>query len=477
MKTDTDPYIHTKESKWTGEALKNSENKVFWSDSPHAPEPNPALTSALTTDLVVVGGGFTGLWTALQAKEQHPDREIALLDARYTGFGGSSRNGGFCEATLVHGFSLGTRRWPREMKTLIRLGEENLRGLQDTVKKYAIDADIEATGVLEVATAPWQVEGLKSSAALYQKYGEKVSFLNREEVQREIRSPLYLAGLKVENDTLMLNPAKLVWGLQAACKQLGVRFFDNTRVRSVKEQANKLVLHTQNATVTAAKAIVGTNAWCDVVKKARWYIIPVYSYVLATEPLSSAQMASVGWKGRQGAFDAGNRFHYFRLTADNRIVWGGWLANHFKNNGMGEQYEQLIEPYRLLSDHFFETFPQLEGTVKFSHSWAGPLGATSRFSAAFGKKYGGKMVWAGGYSGLGVAASRFGARVALELSDHKDTEITRLKMVRKKPLPFPPNPIRYHLVVSTKEQFAKADANQGKSGLWVRLLKYMGMKI
>lgn len=477
MKSHTAAYIQRKKSPWTEEALKASENKVYWTDSPDAPRPNPALATDITTGLVIVGGGFTGLWAALQAKEAQPDRQITVLDARCPGFGGSSRNGGFCEASLVHGFSLGTRRWPREMNTLIRLGKENLRGLLETVEKYNIEADIEATGVLEVATAHWQIEGLKSSKALFEKYGEKATFLNREEIQQEINSPLYLAGLKIENETLMIHPAKLVWGLQAACKALGVAFYDNTEVISAKKHDNRLILHTEKAKITADKAIVATNAWCGVVKEVRHYIVPVYSYVLMTEPLTEMQMETVGWKGRQGTADAGNRFHYFRLTADNRILWGGWLANHFKKNGMGAEYEQIWEPYELLSDHFFETFPQLEGKVGFSHRWAGPLGATTQFSATFGRKYGGKLIWVGGYSGLGVGASRFGARVALDLSENRDTEITRLKMVRRKPLPFPPNPLRYYLVRATKNQFAKADANEGKSGLWIRLLKRMGMKI
>lgn len=468
-------YIDRKKSAWTEEALRTAEDKIFWTDDPAAPQPDPPLQGDITADLVIVGAGFTGLWAALQAKEENPDSHIVVLEARCAGFGASSRNGGFCMASLTHGLHNGIQRWPGEMPDLLRMGQDNLQGILDTVEKYHIQADFEINGMLHIATAPWQVAQLKESIKTYRKYGQKVTFLDQKQVQDEVKSPVFLAGCKVEDRTIMINPSKLVWGLKAVCEKLGVGFFENTEVQQVKDQGEHLLITTGKGSVRAKKALIGTNAWSSVVKSMRKYIIPVYDHVLVTGPLTAAQMASVGWKGREGLGDNGNQFHYYRLTADNRILWGGWDANYYRYNAMGRQYEQIPDSYYLLSDHFFETFPQLENQVRFTHRWAGPIGTTSQFSATFGKKYRNKLAWVGGYTGLGVGASRFGARVALDLLYGKDTPATRLKMVRKKPVPFPPDPLRYYLIQHTKKSIARADANQGRRGFWLRMLDRLGL--
>ncbi len=148
-----------------GKSLAHAAPTPFWLDQPDAPEPLPALAEHVTTELAVVGGGFTGLWTALLAKERDPSRDVVLLEARTVGWAASGRNGGFCSASLTHGIGNGLERFPEEMPLLEKLGEQNLREIGETIAKHDIDCDFQLTGELSVATAPWQLEGAQEEAA------------------------------------------------------------------------------------------------------------------------------------------------------------------------------------------------------------------------------------------------------------------------------------------------------------------------
>jgi len=468
-------FIEHKKSEWTKEALKDTKKSVFWTDNKNAPKPNPTLKENINADLVIIGAGFSGLWTALQAIEENPGRKIVVLEAENVGFGASSRNGGFCEASLTHGLLNGLTHWYDEIDTLNRMGEENIKGIIESTKKHNIQADFEYNGVLNMATAEWQLEELLDNQKLYTDYGDNVTLLSQEQAQKQLNSPTYLGGLYIKDDTIMIDPAKLTWGLKEACEKLSVTFYDYSRVENIEDHKTHLHVITKDGKVVAEKVIVATNAWAEPNKDMKKYIIPVYDHVLMTDPLSKDQMDAIGWKNRQGASDSSNQFHYYRLTKENRILWGGWDANYYKNSGIGPEFEDRFESHQLLSDHFFESFPQLEGNLKFSNRWAGPIGTTSQFAATFGTKYNGKLAWVGGHTGLGVGASRFGARAVLDLVDGKDTEISRLKMIQKKPMPFPPEPFRHFLIQYTKRKMAHSDANDGRRGLWLKTLDQFGL--
>ena len=196
-------------------------------------------------------------------------------------------------------------------------------------------------------------------------------------------------------------------------------------------------------------------------------MVPVYDYVLVTEPLTDEQWASLGWSGREGISDAGNQFHYYRPTADGRILWGGYDAIYHSGNGFGPQYDHHRESYERLAEHFLQTFPQLRG-IRFSHAWGGAIDTCSRFSAFWGTAHDGRVGYVAGYTGLGVGASRFGAATMLDLLDGRTTERTELEMVRTKPLPFPPEPVRSWGIGLTTSALQKADVNGGRRNLWLQ---------
>jgi len=454
-------------------SLSEARPAVFWSDRSDAPDARPALVGSVDADLVVIGGGFSGLWAALHASEE-PGRRVVLLDAERVGFGASSRNGGFCESSLTHGIENGMAQWPDELATLVRLGAENLAGLHRTVRDENIAAGVESVGLMNVATQQWQLDNIRGGFDAHHRYDESSELLDAAETRAVVDSPTYL-GARRSDGLLLVDPARLAWGLAEAAERRGVRVHDRSRVERVETSGTGLVVRTRDGgTVRADRAIVATNAYRGPIRRPRRYVIPVYDYVLMTEPLTSDQMKAIRWSGREGVADSANQFHYYRLTEDDRILWGGYDAVYHFGNKVDAGLEQRPASHELLAAHFFETFPQLED-LRFSHRWAGPIGTTSRFTATWGTSHDGRLAWVAGYTGLGVGASRFGARVALDLVDGSETERTALEMVRRKPFPFPPEPLRWIGVQLTSAAIARADEHDGRRGRWLGLLDRFGI--
>jgi glycine/D-amino acid oxidase-like deaminating enzyme len=235
----------------------------------------------------------------------------------------------------------------------------------------------------------------------------------------------------------------------------------------------RVLVRAAGGAVRARRVVLATSAFPPLLRAIRRYVVPVYDYVLVTEPLSAEQRAAVGWKNRQGAADSGNQFHYYRLTSDDRILWGGYDAVYNFRNGLGPHLDQRPETFEMLARNFFATFPQLEG-IRFAYRWGGAIDTCSRFCMTFGKALGGRAVYIVGFTGLGVGASRFGARAALDLADGVDSEITRLSLVRTKPLPFPPEPLRWAGITLTRKELAREDRT-GTRGLWLRALDRFGL--
>jgi glycine/D-amino acid oxidase-like deaminating enzyme len=265
-----------------------------------------------------------------------------------------------------------------------------------------------------------------------------------------------------------------VWGLERACLSLGVKIYENSQAQSLKNFHDGMVISTAYGKIYANKIALATNVFTPLIKAPRKYIVPVYDFTLVTEPLDEEQMKSIGWQGREGLSDAGNQFHYFRLTKDNEILWGGYDTKYSFLGRVRKEYESDKEIYARLAQSFLETFPQLIG-IKFTHGWGGAIDTCSRFSPFWGKAHGGKVAYVLGYTGLGVGSTRFGAQVMLDLLDGKENERTQLKMVRKKPVPFPPEPLRYLFIRLTLLSLSKADKNDGRRNLWLKLLDKLGL--
>ncbi|NEA12360.1 FAD-dependent oxidoreductase [Streptomyces sp. SID10692] len=456
-------------------SLSGAKPVPFWLDDPERPDALPALTGDEHTDLLVVGGGYSGLWTALIAKERDPDRDVVLIEGHEVGWAASGRNGGFCAASLTHGLANGVERWPDEIAKLEELGERNLDAIEAAIARYGIDCEFERTGEIDVATEPHQLQELREWHEEIVKLGiTGVDFLDRDALRAEVDSPTFLGGLWDRRGVAMLHPAKLAWGLKRACRELGVRIYEHTRGLELARSGEGMAVRTPYGRVFARRVALGTNIFPSLVKRVRPYTVPVYDYALMTEPLTPAQLESIGWKGRQGLGDSANQFHYFRLSADNRILWGGYDAIYPYGGKLNADLDQRPETFLKLAEQFFTCFPQLSG-VRFSHAWGGAIDTCSRFTAFFGTAHQGRVAYAAGYTGLGVGSTRFGADVMLDLLSGEETERTRLEMVRSKPMPFPPEPFAWAGIEITRRSLAHADDNGGRRNLWLKTMDKLGL--
>ncbi|MET1038892.1 MAG: FAD-dependent oxidoreductase, partial [Aeromicrobium sp.] len=337
-------------------ALGASQQTVFWLDGLDAASHEP-LRGGHRADLTVVGGGYTGLWTAVLAKRRDPSRRVVLLESQEIGWAASGRNGGFAEASLTHGEQNGRSRWPDEYDTLERLGRENLAGLERDVRDLGLDAELERTGVLSVAYEPHQVRWLEEM--------DEGTWLDEDAVKAEINSPIVRAGRWQTGETVLVHPGKLAKELARAAVELGVEVHEYSAVTGIESGGRGAVrVHTTQGHVVSDRVALCTNVFRPLLRRARLMTVPVYDYVLMTEPLSTEQMGSIGWRHRQGLADLANQFHYSRLTADDRILYGGYDAIYHSGRQVRSEYEDRPASYETLASHFLTTFPQLEG-VRF----------------------------------------------------------------------------------------------------------------
>jgi glycine/D-amino acid oxidase-like deaminating enzyme len=449
---------------WPDGSFDNSVLTPLWLDSPVRPPAREPLRGDLQADLLVVGGGFTGLWTALRAVERNPGRSVVLLEADRLAEHATGRNGGFCEASLTHGEANGLSRWPHEYSRLHELGLQNLDAIQETVQRYQIECGFVRGGMLAVATRAHEVAHLEPA---------EPGFLDAEAVRSMVNSPTYLAGRYERDESALVDPALLAWGLAQAAERHGVRIREHSRLISLRRQGNQLEARTTDGVVRAAQVVLATNVFPGPLRRPRWSVVPVYDYVLATEPLTDEQLDSLGWDPSIGIADSGNQFHYYRVTPDRRILWGGYDAIYHYGRSIAEEHVDRRETFETLARNFAETFPQLRG-IQFTHRWSGVIDTSTRFCAFFGTVHRGRTAYAAGFTGLGVGASRFAADVMLDLLTGNSTERTRLEMVRKKPLPFPPEPLAWIGIQITRWAMAKEDRT-GKRNLWLRVLDRFGL--
>lgn len=458
------------------DAIADADQYPYWMEDADEPDSNATLVRTESCDLCVVGGGYTGLWTAIVAKERDPSADVVLIDAHECGSAASGRNGGFMDASLTHGVGNAMARWPDEIEILEELGRRNLNEIEAAIRKYEIDCDYERTGVIEVANKyhpPTYLDEVFQEFELLTKLGHNAEFLDAEAMQAQVHSPIYTGGLWTKDNCAIVDPARLVWGLKAAAEGLGVRIYEDTKATQLKRDGIGVIVTTPLGAIRAGKVALATNAFKPLLKRLSSFIAPVYDYCMVSEPLTEQQMASIGWKNRQGLSDLANQFHYYRLTADNRILWGGYDAVYYWGGKVSTEHENRPETWAKLSQHFFETFPQLED-VKFTHMWGGVIDTSSRFTVFWGRAMNGRVAYALGYTGLGVAASRFGASVMLDHLYGRRSLAAQTEFVKSRPLPFPPEPFRFVGIQATRWSMDREDRT-GKRNLWLRGLDKMGL--
>ncbi len=336
----------------------------YWLREPGPPgDPPPALGTTTTVDVAIIGAGFTGLWTAIALTDTDPSLRVAVLEAETIAFGASGRNGGFCEASLTHGLANGIRHFPDELERLETEGIANLQGLIAFTREHGIDCDLEETGVLSLADQAYQVDEFRAWVDEAAEHGEHLEFLDRAAARAEVHSPLWHAGIyRPPGRDVLVDPVKLCRGIARVARARGVAIHEGTRVTKLERVAGAVLVRTADgAEVRAGHVVVATSAYSGWLRRLSPLFVPVYDYVLVSEPLTPEQRESVGWKRRQGLSDGNNQFHYFRLTADDRILWGGYDAIHHYGSKVGPELDRRPATFDKLEAQFFRAFPQLEG--------------------------------------------------------------------------------------------------------------------
>ena len=457
-------------------ALANTRFTTYWLDSLQAVDDEPALRENIDCDLLVVGGGFCGLWAAIQAKQQDPARSVVLIEANSVANGASGRPAAIMSTSVMHGIDNTERIFPDDVAELERLGRENMDGFRATIEKFGIDCDIEWGGEMKVSIGDEGLATVDEDHALYLKYGHDAIRLDKAGVQAEIKSPIFHGATWSRQRSGTVHPGKLVRGLKRVALQLGVDLFENTPHLRNGKRADGIHVETPRGRIVARKVLLATNAWAAGHRHISRRVAAIRDRIVVTEPLTDAQMEKVGWQHRQGIYDTRTQLNYMRLTADNRILFGGRLAYFYANNTDPQQDKQA-QPYIRLVQSFYRTFPQLAEEVRFSHAWSGPIGLTTRMAVHYQKYYNGEMVYAGGYSGFGVTASRFGARIGLAILDRTDIPETRMQFAVTVPAYIPPEPFRWIGAQITMYALDTLDEKGGWRKLWVRMVQKMGFPI
>ncbi len=456
-------------------ALENTKFFPFWLDNPERPEPEAPLNTNISTDLLIVGSGFTGLWTAIQAKEQSPERDVVVIEATTAAIGASGRPGAILSTSLMHGMENSYRLFEKEMDELERLGKENMDAFRATIEKYNIDCDIEWTGELTVAVGKHGIDDINAEHELYVKFGHDAHLLDKAQINNEINSPLFEGGLWSKKRSGTVHPAKLAWGLKRVAKELGVTFYENTPMLTSKDKGQQVLVKTPEATVTANKVILATNAFTKHKKPISKRVAAIRDRIVMTEPLTEEQLSELGWQNRQGIYDTRTQLNYMRLTKDNRVLFGGRLG-YFYDNNTDPEHDKTPEPFVRLVETMYKTLPALRD-VKVSHAWSGPIALTTRMAVHYQYYHGGKMVYAGGYSGFGVTASRFAARVAIAIVDNKDIPERKLEFAKTVPSWIPPEPFRWIGAQITMYALDTCDEKGGWRVPWLKMIDAMGFPL
>lgn len=421
-------------------------------------------------DVVVIGAGLTGLWTAIFLKELARDTNVVMLEQGVAGYGASGRNAGMLSESVDHSHALAIEHFgEEEARRLARLGEANLAELSQFLAAREIDCDYEPTGRLVVALTPAQLEECRRAVETAQRLGLTThALLDKEAVRAEVHSPLYLGGMEVQAGGI-LDPVKLVLGLSREAVRLGVTIHERSHVVRLHTTFGGVRVRTSRGRIDARRAVLATSAYTHhLLPRIAWRMLPLYDYVLVSEPLTPAQRSAIGWRRRQGITDGRTFFNYCRLTPDDRILWGTSEAVYYSGNRVAAEYDHSPRHYESLRASFRHCFPAL-ADLEWAYAWGGPICSSTRLTPFFGRAHEGRVLYGLGFTGHGLGTTRLAGRILAYLALDRSSDLLDLSLVRKPPFPYPPEPLRTWAVRAVTRSLRRVDAGSEPS-LLLRLL-------
>jgi glycine/D-amino acid oxidase-like deaminating enzyme len=413
--------------------------------------PRSALPGDVAADVCIVGAGFTGLWTAVSVLEREPDARVVVLEREFAGFGASGRNGGWCSAIFPVGpAELARRHGAESARAMTAAMTDTVAEVGRAAAALGIDCDFERRGTYSLIRSE-----LADRAATDEQ---------REAQEAGLPIPRRVGGSALGEALLTeacasLHPGKLVRGLARAAEERGARIFEDTRVTGV--EAGRVT--TTEGTVLADRIVVATEAWGSELAAVGRRILPLYSLVLATEPMPESVWERIGLPRGATVTDFRHNLVYGQRTADDRLVFGGRGARYHFGSAIRPGYDRSPIVHRHLERAATELFPAAAG-VRFTHHWGGPLGVPRDWHPFVSPVAGGRVVVAGGYVGDGVATANLAGRTVADLVTGRRSPVTALPWVGKRPPRWEPEPLRFAGVNAVIGSLSVADAEEKAAG-------------
>ncbi len=431
--------------------------------------PEPRLEGDTVADVLIVGGGFTGLWSALALKEADPAIRIVLCEAAVAGYGASGRNGGFALTMVARNIhDLVRKVGPGQARATRLAMRRSLDEMATFCAAESIDASLTRPGVLTVSNGPEQDLRIHQDLAAAHRAGlDDLAELSAAECRELLHSDRIRLG-HFEEAALLVDPAALARGLRDAALRRGVRVHERTPVMALEMAPGGVEARTPTGTVRASRVLLATNAYAATVPELRRFIFTVYAYIVRTAPLTEDQWRRVGWERGMGVEDKRVMPHFHRPTPDGRILWGGRDAP-FSAEGPNPGRDRDPRIFARLEETFRWTFPQL-ADVPIDGGWAGPVCGTVNCFASVGfLGRSGRIAHAIGYAGHGVGPSHLAGSIARDLLLGRRSELLELPMVARRPVRLPPGPMRTWVLGGAQRVLLRADDRRTDADLLTRM--------
>jgi glycine/D-amino acid oxidase-like deaminating enzyme len=423
--------------------------------------PREKLSSDIETDVAIIGAGFSGLWTAYYLKKLMPNSRIVIIDANEVGFGASGRNGGWCSGFMPNSIDELAELHGREAAIeMYRQSFATLDEIESVLVTENIDCDFHRGGTICGATNSVQASRVTSGITKFHDFGfteDDILQLSQTEVEHRINiSNLQLASYTPH--CAVIHPAKLVDGLARVVEKLGVKIYENSPVTQYQSGSIK----TNHVTCRAQLIIRATEGFTSSIKTHRRILAPLYSYMIATSPLTESQLQTLGWKNRETYHDARNMIIYCQLTADKRIAFGGRGAPYHFASRVKPSYNTHPLIHEKICNSMREIFEKI-GDLEITHKWGGPLGVPRNWNPSVNFDARSGLGSLGGYVGDGVAASNLAARTMAHLIAEDNHELTQLCWANNQSRKWEVEPLRYFGINGLLKISESIDAYESKT--------------
>jgi glycine/D-amino acid oxidase-like deaminating enzyme len=438
---------------------KRYQDCSFWlEDSGDALVPRPAMQRSEETDVAILGAGYTGLWTAYYLLLHNPGLKVTIVESEIAGFGASGRNGGWCSPRFPLSATVMSQRWGADAARSVLLALQNaVDEIRDVSERESIDACFRAAGTLTVARGAHQLPALRASYAAYDKLGlgHHYQMLTPEQVAERVKVTDVRGGLYTP-DGASLHPARLARGLARAVEARGGVIYEQTRVTDFMGGSDAKLI-TEAGELRARKAvIIAGEAYSTRLNRMHRALLPVYSLICLTEPLTAAQWAQIGWQHGENLASTRNTVVYLTRTHDGRILFGSRGAPYKFASEITDAQDRHAETIALIQRSVIEWFPALDG-IRFTHAWGGPVGMPIDWTPAVRFDAGSRIGFAGGYTGQGVSTSNLAGQMLAGMITGRTTGFEALPFAQRRSPNWIPEPLRWLIVRYMQGAFLRID--------------------